>query len=261
MSETGVINPTPWGEAEIRGPVHLHRERLVLRAFTALLQEGRILDAGCGGGSLALGLCKAGYRVDAMEQSLEFVQLVQHKLSRFGSESRMTVQQGSITELPFENGSFDGAVCGEVLEHIQAEQGGDQAAVQELRRVLRVDAPCVVSVPLNPDLWDESDVWAGHVKRYEREQLVELFAGNGFSVLDTHIWGFPLGRIYHRVLFAPWIRRTASMDAASREMRADTRAASSRRLVGLVAGAFRLDELFARRPWGRGIILSTRRSS
>ena len=92
------------------------------------------------------------------------------------------------------------------------------------------------------------------------QELVQLLQDNGFAVHDTRTWGFPLVRLYHRLLFAPWIRRTASLDAAEREDRADTRAASNRRLVELVAGAFRFDELFSRRPWGRGVIVSARRA-
>ena len=68
-----------------------------------------------------------------------------------------------------------------------------------------------------------------------------------------------MGRLYHRLLFAPWIRRTSSMEADAREGRVDTRAAANRGLVDLVARAFRFDELFSRRPWGRGIVLSARR--
>ncbi|MBQ37271.1 MAG: hypothetical protein CME04_12855, partial [Gemmatimonadaceae bacterium] len=131
------IQPTPWGQHEIRGPVHLFRERLLIRQFCALMGDsGRVFDAGCGSGSLAMDLQKEGFRVDAIEQSSEFVELVRHKAARYGSESQVQVQQASVTQLPFDDDSFDGVVCGEVLEHVLPEDGGDSVAVAELHRVL-----------------------------------------------------------------------------------------------------------------------------
>ena len=256
-----VIPPTPWGETEIRGPVHLFRERLMLRMFLPMLSRGgRVLDAGCGSGSLAMDLCKAGFRVDAVEFSSAFSEMVRHKMARYGSESRLTIQRASVTELPFDDGEFDGLVCGEVLEHVTEDQGGDLAALREFSRVLKPGAPCVATAPLNPKLWDRSDEWAGHVKRYRREEFVALFSDHGFDLEDVRTWGFPIGRIYHRLLFAPWIRSTAEMDVARRESRFDSKAAGNRRLVKLVAGSFRFDELFSRLGWGRGVAVRARRT-
>lgn len=256
------IQPTPWGQSEIRGPVHLFRERMLQREFLALMGDvGRVLDAGCGSGSLAMDLQKHGFRVDAIEHSSEFVEMVRHKAARYGAETRVAVQQASVTHLPYEDAVFDGAVCGEVLEHVLPEDGGDTAAIAELHRVLKPDAPVVVSVPLNPKLWDESDVWAGHVKRYRRDELVALLQNAGFSIHSVRTWGFPLGRIYHRLLFGPWIRRTSAMDEAERSQRSDTRAAGNRQLVEAVAGLFRFDELFSRSALGRGIVVSARKVS
>ena len=258
MSEQ-ILQPTPWGETEIRGPVHLFRERLLMRLFEPLLSDGRVLDAGCGSGSLALELAKCGFRVDALEYSSEFVTMVRHKISRYGNESRINVQQGSVTRLPFGDAVFDGAVCGEVIEHVKPGDGGDVGAIAELARVLKPGAPCVASVPLNQKLWDDADDWAGHVKRYGREEFADLFRQAGFDIKSVRVWGFPLGRIYHNVLFGPWLRRTASMTPEQLEGRPDTRAARSRVLVEAVAGVLRFDELFARWPWGRGVILAATR--
>ena len=259
MSQTATINPTPWGEREIRGPVHLFRERIMMRLLQPRLQAGVVVDAGCGSGSFSLDMCKAGYRVHAVELSAAFVELVNHKIARYGSESRLTIQQSSVTRLPFEDESFDGGVSGEVLEHVTADQGGDVMAVRELHRVLRPGAVCVASVPLNPNLWDASDDWAGHVKRYRREELVALFENNGFDVEDVITWGFPLGRLYHRFLFGPWIKRTSTADKTAVDGRLDTKAAGNRLLMEAAAWLLKFDELFSKWALGRGVIISARR--
>ena len=255
------IEPTHWGESEIRGPVHLFRERLLLRLFGGMLAAGRVLDAGCGSGSLAFDLCRLGYQVEGVEFAAEFVEFVRSKVARFGCEQQLAVRQGSVTELDFPSASFDGLVCGEVLEHLSSAQGGDVAALKGFHRVLKPGAPCVVSVPLNPALWDHSDEWAGHVKRYTREDLAALFTAQGFAIERMCSWGFPLGRLYHRLLFAPYLKRTSGQKVEEREGRLDTRAAGNPQLVKLVAGLLRFDELFGRWPWGRGIVVCARRRS
>ncbi len=116
-------------------------------------------------------------------------------------------------------------------------------------------------MPLNPGLWDHSDEWAGHVKRYRREEFIALFEEQGFAVEKVRSWGFPLGRIYHRLLFAPWLKRTSGQEIQVREERLDTRAGRSSGLVKLVATFLRFDEFFSRWPWGRGILLCARRRS
>lgn len=240
--------------------MHLFRERLLLRLFRPMLREGRVLDAGCGSGSLALELCRAGYQVTAFEFSKEFPKLLRQKVLGHGLESRLNIYRGTATALACAEGSFDGLVCGEVLEHLAPELGGDEAAVREFQRVLKPGAPCVASVPLNPALWDHSDEWAGHVKRYTREEFVSLFARCGFGVEQVRVWGFPFGRVYHRLLFAPWLLNAAGQRPQAREQRFGTRAVGRDWLVKLAAGLLRADELFWRWPWGRGMVLCARRS-
>jgi SAM-dependent methyltransferase len=241
--------------------VHLFRERLLLRLFRRAVACGHVLDAGCGSGSLAFGLCRCGYDVDGVEDSPEFVEFVRKVAARRGLEQKLRVQQGSVTKLSFSDDQFDGLVCGEVLEHITPDQGGDTRAVSEFHRVLKVGAPCVVSVPFNPALWDDSDVWARHVRRYTRSGLIGLFENAGFVVERTRVWGFPLGRLYHRLLFAPWLKRTAGIPLDERETRADTRVGRSPLLVQLVSRVLHVDELFSRFQWGRGILLVGRKKA
>jgi len=56
-----------------------------------------------------------------------------------------------------------------------------------------------------------------------------------------------------------WLRRTAGQERGARERRLDTRAAGKEWLAELAAGLLRLDELFWRWPWGRGMVLCARR--
>ncbi len=255
--DTGIA-PTRWGEYEIRGPIHLYRERLLLRHFRRHLRRGRVLDAGSGSGSMLFELLRAGYAVTGVEAAADFVALVRQRAMRLGVTGLLDIHQGQVTRIQCDDGSFDGIICGEVLEHVLPEHGGDAAAVAEFRRLLRPGGICAVSVPLGPGQWDHTDEWARHVKRYARGELMRLLGDHGLEVLLVRSWGFPMGRLYHRLLFAPWVRRTAGGPAAQRESRIDTRCGRHPLVMHSLAAVLRVDELFGRLPWGRGLIAIAR---
>lgn len=83
---------------------------------------------------------------------------------------------GSVTALPFENGTFDLVLLSEVLEHIP----DDTAALREIVRVLRPGGHLVISVPHPPAPIHDSE----HVREgYSIKELTDLLAKCGFEVL------------------------------------------------------------------------------
>ncbi len=128
----------------------------------------RVLDAGCGDGSGAEILARAGAEevvgVDIAPES------VSAAMRRYGSAATFTL--GDLTALPFDSESFDVAVSFEAIE--QAEP---RMALEELRRVLRRDGVVLVvtanrsvSADTNPhqltgsELSDELRRLFGHVR-------------------------------------------------------------------------------------------------
>ena len=88
----------------------------------------RVLDAGCGEGVL----------VDEYVDRLA----IEGIDPNYGSDR---VRTGSLTELPFADGSFDRALCLDVLEHLTYEE--QPRALAELFRVLKSGGDLLVSVP------------------------------------------------------------------------------------------------------------------
>jgi SAM-dependent methyltransferase len=88
----------------------------------------RVLDAGCGEGVL----------VDEYADRLA----IEGIDPNYGSGR---VRTGSLTELPFADGSFDRALCLDVLEHLTFEE--QPRALAELFRVLKSGGDLLVSVP------------------------------------------------------------------------------------------------------------------
>ena len=77
-------------------------------------------------------------------------------------------------------GSLDAVVLLDVLEHVD-----DEAALTEVRDVLRDDGLALISVPAFPRVWSYRDQDAGHQRRYTRPELTELLIGKGFRVLQV----------------------------------------------------------------------------
>ena len=90
---------------------------------------GRILEVGCGNGKTVLALSKKGFRVTGVDFSLAAIGMCRETIPSAGE-----FVCASVTDLPFDEASFDGAVAFHVLEHLTADEM--KAAVGELSRVL-----------------------------------------------------------------------------------------------------------------------------
>ena len=85
------------------------------------------------------------------------------------------------TRLPFKDAAFSHTVCSEVLEHIQ----DDQAAVNEMARVMRPGGRMLVTFPHRRMYYWNDDRYVRHFRRYEIADMTERFERAGVKVLDT----------------------------------------------------------------------------
>ncbi|MBK5110620.1 MAG: methyltransferase domain-containing protein [Thermoleophilia bacterium] len=106
---------------------YLEKRTLFIRG---MLDSGRILDVGCGTGVVAGRLAAAGYDVTGTDPSPGMLShLAEHAPGVHPVE-------GSATELPFENDSFDLTYCVAVMHHI-AEPAAVHRSLGEMVRVVR----------------------------------------------------------------------------------------------------------------------------
>jgi SAM-dependent methyltransferase len=227
-----------WGTApDFQGPRHELREELLLEEFLAADPGPNVLDVGAGSGTFSNRLTARRFEVTSTDVTDEALEVLRQRVSG-------PVVQADATSLPFAASSFDALILAEVLEHL----GDDERALAEAARVLRPGGVLGISVPRNPAWFSKSDRWAGHVRRYTREQLENRVAAAGFETVACKAWGFPISALYHRTAYEWIIGRGATS-------RSSLRAGSP-----FLATLLRLDKRFVGHERGAlGYILVARR--
>jgi SAM-dependent methyltransferase len=238
----------------------LRRERVL--ALADRLPRGRLLEVGCGAGALLHDLAERGFACEALETSEEALEL-----ARFLNQSRPEVRIHAEPQ-PGWAESFDVLVSLEVLEHIE----DDAAALASWRGWLRPGGHLLLSVPSRPELWNASDVWVGHYRRYGREDLLRLLDRAGFAVAHAECYGYPLSNLAESIrawLHGRRLRASGVPTAAAGTARSGIERGIETRLYplqasrlgsGLFRACCRVQERYLDRELGTGhLVLAARR--
>ena len=104
--------------------------------------RGRVLDAGCGSGGIALSFAEECELAVGLDIKNKFGEAGRKLASERGIENAVFVQ-GDGTALPFESGSFDLVLSHSVLEHVASAE----RYLGECHRVLREDGILFLQTP------------------------------------------------------------------------------------------------------------------
>jgi ubiquinone/menaquinone biosynthesis C-methylase UbiE len=115
--------------------LHNQRYEFVLKNLTQLES---VLEVGTGEGNLSVLLASRCGKYVGLEIDPEACRIASERLG-----TRGTVRTGDARNLPFDQQTFSGIVCLEVLEHL----GDFQAGIREIHRCLRTDGMAILSVP------------------------------------------------------------------------------------------------------------------
>lgn len=134
-------------------------------------KETRILDAGCGTGGILKDL--EGYKawgLDISQEAIRFCRL--RKLNN--------VINASISNIPFEDNSFDLIISLDVLYHLGVED--DREALKELTRVLSKGGTLLLNLPAYDSLRGRHDRAVHTRHRYTIDELKEKVKTAGLVV-------------------------------------------------------------------------------
>lgn len=119
-------------EAVIRNVSYYLRERYSAEDLKKL----HFLEMGCGAGSNLIWLAQKGIKVSGVDISPTALRLARQNLEREGYSDRIgELIECSVTEVPFEDESFDGIIEACVFQHLSKPDR--QATFREVRRLLK----------------------------------------------------------------------------------------------------------------------------
>jgi SAM-dependent methyltransferase len=158
-------NPERFDPREGAGRLIDSEHQARYRWASRLVAGKEVLDAACGVGYGLEILASAAKAVTGLDIDPEAVAEAE---KRHGKSAKAVVQ-GDLLELPFEAGSFDVVTCFEAIEHVEDHE----AALAEVRRVLRPDGVLVLSTP-NPEAYLEGNEY--HLREFRPEELLAAVA-------------------------------------------------------------------------------------
>lgn len=139
----------------------------------------QILEIGPGEGWLVERLLAAGHRVTTTDLSRNWLR----RLPSAANPALLRVQ-ANIFHLPFPDATFEHVIAAEVLEHLP----GPDAALREIRRILRPGGTFVATVPYRERLvatlcphCGQTFERNGHLNSFDETRLRDLFRGAGLA--------------------------------------------------------------------------------
>jgi len=158
----------------------VHRNNILIEIINRYSNGNSFFDIGGGNGYVAKKLQENGFDAFLIEPGLEGIVNAQKRGVRKLINS--TFQEACFKPNTLYNvGLFD------VLEHIEDQD----KILNDIYNVLTQDGMMFLTVPAFNLLWSDEDDYAGHFKRYRRNELVEIVRNHGFEVIySTYFFSF-----------------------------------------------------------------------
>lgn len=157
----------------------------VLNNILPLLVRRKVLDIGCGSGSLTFYIAKQGFKVLGLDISQRAVKSCKSNARLLNLAKKTHFEVANFPE-EFPKGKFDLVICSEIIEHIK----NDNECLLKIHNLLSKNGILIISAPSSNSLLykvgllKEFDKKVGHVRRYTIENLIDKLQNNSFRVLE-----------------------------------------------------------------------------
>lgn len=180
---------------------------VIIKPF--LKKEMKVLDIGCGVGTIDFYLAKKCSLITGVDYSYKAIKMAELNAQKLGISENLKFYQRKFPEQGIW-GKYDMVLCLEVLEHIK----DDELAVEKIKNLLCKNGIALFSVPsLNSPLYKLGltkwhDKKAGHKRRYTAKTLITLVKSSGLkivkvekkeSMLRNILFSFPIFNIVVRI--------------------------------------------------------------
>jgi SAM-dependent methyltransferase len=164
-------------------PSYLLKRKIIIDSLRKTSAK-TFLEVGCGAGDLLRSLDRLGYS----GMGIEISQDAYLAASSLDLSGRVSV---SMTDLKEIEGTFDAVIASEVMEHWE----DDISFLELLRGRIAEDGWLFMTVPAHMSKWGKNDDFCGHIRRYERVELIDKLKRTGFSSIKIISYGVPLYNI------------------------------------------------------------------
>lgn len=169
-------------ESEKRNWWFVSRRHAVLKILKACDKKAKILDVGCGGGSLMKELVLSDFQnIYGIDYSTEALTICRQR-----NISNVYQMDGQNPE--FDEETFDVIIASDVIEHFENDVG----ALKSFNRILKKNGILIVFAPAYDFLWSDFDKINHHYRRYSRTGLRKKLHDANFHIDKATFWNFSL---------------------------------------------------------------------
>lgn len=146
----------------------------------------KILDIGCGSGTISLYLANKGYKVKGIDISRKAIKASKESAKNIGLKNVDFETCEFPREIP--KGKYDLVFFSEVVEHLP----DDELALRKIHKLLNPGGILYLSTPSkNAPLYrlgyaKKFDKEVGHLRRYTVQELIEKLKRNGFNTKEVY---------------------------------------------------------------------------